>query len=94
MEHVREDVREIKDALTSISTKLDRLSDLPTKGDLTAWKVQWTALALAVVAIVIGGIIGGLSWIQPEPQAEKPTAPIVVTVPASSPTPRSVPSGN
>lgn len=75
MEYVRRD-------LDGISGKLDKLiertAELPTKADLWAWKWQWSAIGLAIVAIVIGGIIGGLAWIQPNPSA--PT-PIVVTVP-------------
>ncbi len=78
MEHVREDMRDIKTSLGQIA---DKLNQLPTKGDLWAWKWQWTAIGFATMAIVIGGIIGGLAWIQPAP--EKPTAPqpIVITVP-------------
>lgn len=70
--------------LGSIDGKLDKVNDrlllLPTKTDLNGWKLQWTALALAVVAIIIGGIIGGLAWIQP---ASAPATPIVVTMPNS-----------
>lgn len=70
--------------LGSIDGKLDKVNDrllqLPTKSDLSGWKLQWTALALAVVAVVIGGIIGGLAWIQPEPA---PTAPTIITVPSA-----------
>lgn len=75
MEYVRRD-------LDSIEGKLDKLIEQtqhsPTKADLWAWKWQWTALAFAVVAIVIGGIIGGLAYIQPAPSAP---APIVVSLP-------------
>jgi len=85
MEHVREDVGEIKQSLSSIAAKLDSMSDkighLPTKTDLSSWKLQWGALGLAVMAIVIGGIIGGLAWIQPAPEKPAPPAPIVITVP-------------
>ncbi len=63
--------------LASIDSKLDKANDrlmlLPTKTEVSSWKLQWTALALAVVAIVIGGIIGGLAWIQPAPTASAPT---------------------
>jgi hypothetical protein len=41
-----------------------KLAELPTKADLWSWKLQWTALGVALVAIVIGGIIGGLDWIK------------------------------
>lgn len=82
MEHVREDMREIKQSLSAISGKLERLGEMPTKGDLSSWKLQWTALAFAVVAIVIGGIIGGLAWIQSAPEKPSPAQPIVISVPA------------
>lgn len=85
MEHVREDVSEIKQSLAGIAGKLDGLAEkmgaLPTKSDVTAWKIQWTALSLAVVAITVGGIIGGLAWIQPAPEKPAAPAPIVIAVP-------------
>ena len=70
-------------ALTSIDGKLDKVNErlmlLPTKSEIGAWKVQWTALALAVVAVVIGGIIGGLAWIQP---SATPPAPTIIQMAA------------
>ncbi|EQB03889.1 hypothetical protein L286_11025 [Sphingobium sp. HDIP04] len=78
MEHVREDTREIKALLGGIS---DKLSAMPTKSDLWSWKLQWTAIGIGMVAIIIGGIIGGLAWIQPEPTPPAPAQPIVVTIP-------------
>ncbi|WP_036505088.1 hypothetical protein [Novosphingobium sp. AP12] len=81
MEHVREDMRDIKQVLGDVATKLDRLTELPTKSDLSSWKLQWTALAFAAVAIIIGGIIGGLAWIQPTPERSSPPQPIVITLP-------------
>jgi hypothetical protein len=72
--------------MASIDSKLDKANDrlmlLPTKTELGAWKLQWTALALAVVAIVIGGIIGGLAWIQPSPT---PPAPTIIQMPSARP---------
>jgi hypothetical protein len=41
-----------------------RFETLPTKNDLWAWKIQWLAIGLAVVALIVGGIIGGLSIIK------------------------------
>lgn len=78
MEHVREDMADIKSVLGSIS---DRLNQLPTKGDLWSWKWQWTAIGFATMAIVIGGIIGGLAWIQPAPDKSAQPQPIVITIP-------------
>jgi hypothetical protein len=85
MEYVRRDLDELKTGQVEI---LNLARGLATKHDLWAWKWQWTALAFAVVATVIGGIIGGLSWIQPE---DKPTQvqPIVLTVPALQAAPTS-----
>ncbi len=72
--------------LASIDSKLDKANDrlmqLPTKTELSSWKLQWTALALAVVAVVIGGIIGGLAWIQPSPSAPAPT---IIQLPSTRP---------
>jgi len=31
---------------------------------LWEWKIQWTIISLAAVAIIVGGIIGGLDWIK------------------------------
>jgi hypothetical protein len=71
-------------SLLSIDAKLDKVNDrlvqLPTKADLNSWKLQWTGLALAVVAIIIGGIVGGLSWIQPE---ATPPAPTIIQMPSA-----------
>lgn len=78
MEHVREDMRDIKSSLGQIA---DKLNQLPTKDDLWSWKWQWTAIGFATMAIVIGGIIGGLSWIQPSPEKAAPPQPIVITLP-------------
>jgi hypothetical protein len=83
-EYVRRDLDDIRDSQGKI---LDIVGNLATKADLWAWKWQWTALAFAMVAIVIGGIIGGLSWIQPEPA---PPTPVQVTI--TSPAPAIVPA--
>lgn len=78
MEHVREDMRDIKGTLGQIA---DKLNQLPTRDDLWSWKLQWAAIGFGVMAIVIGGIIGGLSWIQPTPEKPSAPQPIVITVP-------------
>lgn len=62
--HIRKDLDEIRSALGQIASKL---SELPTKRDLSSWTWQFVAVGAGVIAIVIGGIIGGLSWIQAEP---------------------------
>ena len=75
MEYMRETVSEIKASQKEMSKSLFDLSievknltmevkKLPTKDDLWSWKVQWLAIALATVAFIVGGIIGGLDWIK------------------------------
>lgn len=81
MEYMQRDMSEIKGDL---KTLVQSVQELPTKKDLWAWKWQWTALAFAMIAIVIGGIIGGLAWIQPEPSAP---VPIVIQQPAGAASP-------
>lgn len=69
---------EVADVRTSLaeveahlSTKIDAsfnalstaLAALPTKRDLTNWSLQQSIAALAVIAIIITGIIGGLGWL-------------------------------
>lgn len=78
MEHTREDIRDIKNILGNMS---ELLQDMPNKRDLTSWKLQWTGLGLALVAIVIGGIIGGLAWVQPSSSPAVSPQPIVITLP-------------
>jgi hypothetical protein len=68
MEYVRSDLKDIKDALKANSSVLAQVSgdlkDLPTKKDLWDWKIQWTIISLGAVALIVGGIIGGLDWIK------------------------------
>ena len=78
MEHMREDMAEVKGDL---KTLIDSVAKLPTRSDLSSWKLQWTGLAVAAIAIVVGGIIGGLAWIQPAPEKAAQPQPIVITVP-------------
>lgn len=78
MEYLREDMSDVK---ADLKTVLARLGELPTKADLWAWKWQWTAIGFTTMAIVIGGIIGGLSWIQPAPERASAPQPIVITLP-------------
>lgn len=87
-EYIQRDVSEMRLMQRQVLEKLEQLNDLPTKTDLWSWKIQYTALAVAVIAIVVGGIIGGLAWIQPAAQAP---GPIVITVPGQS-LPRDVPA--
>ncbi|MFY0400823.1 hypothetical protein [Brevundimonas naejangsanensis] len=70
MEFVRDDLREIKGDLKTI---IGRLGELPTKRDLTANTLTIVVIGLAVLAITIGGIVGGLAWID-RSGAPPPTA--------------------
>lgn len=60
LEHVRQDIGEIK---TDLKTAVVRLGELPTKRDMHTYSLTGIALGLAVIAIVIGGIVGGISFI-------------------------------
>jgi hypothetical protein len=59
-EYVRRDLDDIK---SSLKTMNERLTDLPTKADLATFKWQWIALAMALAALVVGAVVGALSWI-------------------------------
>lgn len=60
MEHIREDMRDVK---ADLKTALGYLSVLPTKRDLDTWRWQWLATGIAIVALTVGGITGGLALI-------------------------------
>lgn len=60
MEYVRRDLDALKAGQDKI---LAKLNDLPTKGDLEAWRWQWLATGLAIIALTVGGITGGLALI-------------------------------
>lgn len=55
-EQYRRDIAEIK-------TSLKKLDDLPTKKDLDSWRWQWLATGIAILALTVGGITGGLALI-------------------------------
>lgn len=67
MEYVRRDLDALKigqDAMQQMQLRiLEKLNLLPTKNDLFAFRWQWIIGALALVALIVGGIIGGLSWL-------------------------------
>lgn len=60
MEHLQADVAEVKADLKSV---LSTLTQLPTKRDLDTWRWQWLAIGIAVIALTVGGITGGLALI-------------------------------
>jgi outer membrane murein-binding lipoprotein Lpp len=61
-------IAELASKLSDLTSKLSELATkvetLPTKDDLWSWKIQWLAIALAAVAFIVGGIVGGLDWIK------------------------------
>ena len=80
METVQRDLGEIK---TDLRSTLEIVRSLPTKGDLSTFRWQWVATAVAAIALIVGGIIGGLGWIKPDAAAPAPAAaPVVIQVPA------------
>ena len=79
MEYVRRDLEELRAGQAAI---IDRLDALPTKVDLNTFRWQWIATAVGAIAVIVGGIIGGLSWIKPDPS---PPAPVVIQLPAAAP---------
>lgn len=60
MEHIQEDMREVK---ADLKTAIGYLSVLPNKRDLDTWRWQWLATGVGIVALTIGGITGGLALI-------------------------------
>lgn len=76
--YVRRDLDEIKADLKGISS---RLAELPTKRDLTNNTFAGLGIGLALMALIIGGIIGGLSYIKPDSPAPTPPPPVTITAP-------------
>lgn len=70
--------------------KLDRIGDvlgrvensvvgMATKRDLANYTFAGLGIGLALMALIIGGIIGGLGWIKPD---SSPPPPVTITAPA------------
>lgn len=79
MEYVR---RDLDSLLTSVSSMDRKLDALPTKKDLESWRWQWLATGIAIVALTVGGITGGLSLIQ------RTAPPVAISAPTpAAPTP-------
>lgn len=76
MEYVRRDFAEIKDSLKVLPT-------LATKRDLAGSIFAGLGLGFAIMAIVIGGVIGGLGWLQSRVPAQTPAASAPLAPPAN-----------
>lgn len=59
-EYVRRDLDDIRGTQSKI---LDIVIAQPTRSDLNTWRWQWIATGIAIVALTIGGITGGLALI-------------------------------
>ncbi|HEV7367808.1 hypothetical protein [Arenibaculum sp.] len=77
-ERVRKDLDEIK---TDLRTLVLNTTALPTKRDLTNNTFAGLGIGLALMALIIGGIIGGLSWIRAEPSPVAFQPPVTITAP-------------
>jgi hypothetical protein len=79
---LEDDVREVK---ADLKLLLAKVSALPTRANLNSYMLAGLTLGFATMAIVIGGIIGGLSWIRPEPPAVvSAPQPIIITLPPAA----------
>jgi hypothetical protein len=87
--HIQTALGEIRSDLKKV---VDGIAHLPTKQDLFQNTATVVIIGLAIMAITVGGIIGGLAWLEPK-MAPAPTAstpaptpqPIIIEVPAPDP---------
>ncbi len=73
-EHMQLDLTEIRNSLGAVASQLRHL---PTKQDMTNNVMTMVVIGLTVLVLGVGGIIGGLAWIQDRdaPAAKEPVAP-------------------
>lgn len=80
LDEIKADNKHILREIGSLKLSLvERFAELPTKRDLSSWTWQFIAAGVAGAALIVGGVIGGLDWIRPDPQ---PPAPVVIQLPA------------
>ena len=95
MEYVRRDLGDIKVDLAETKADLrkviGRLDELPTKRELDVDRLQWTAIGIGAIALIVTGIIGGLGWLETRAAKYAPAPPapqlIIIQLPAT-PSPR------
>jgi hypothetical protein len=75
-EYIQRDLSDIKSGQKNIIEKLgsigEKVSVLPTRSELATWRMQTAAICVTAIALIVGGIIGGLNWIKPA------TEPIII----------------
>jgi hypothetical protein len=90
MDHLQSDVREIKSILGGLASQFHHL---PTKQDLSNNVMTMVLIGLTVLLLGVGGIIGGLAWIEPKPAPQmapsSAPAPLIFQIPSQA---QSIPS--
>ena len=71
MEHMSTTLDHIHRSLDEAQARLEQL---PTKADLWRWKWEWSLMAVAAIATIASGIVGGLGWIKAHTSAIEVTA--------------------
>lgn len=79
----------IRKDLDGISRQLEVLATLPTKRDLESWRIEWLAVGVGIVALVVGGVVGGLALIN-HYAAAGPVSPAPAPIVLMVPTPQAV----
>ena len=68
------------DTGAEIKAAASRLPEPPTKAELNGWKLQWVGLAMAAIALVVSGFVGGLALTSRSGDS-RPTPPIIIQMP-------------
>jgi hypothetical protein len=70
--------------LDNLNKALEVLPQLATKGDLETWRGQWLLTGIGIVALVVGGVVGGLALINKtvdHPVISPPPPPVIMQLP-------------